>query len=215
MPSSCIHCAGSLPVWTFALGGALLEKRLWMACGANTTYISYRVVRASGPVALEITPLVTYRDFHALTMGAGWQPHSEALPGGVLIRAFDTAQPLRLLADGGTFTTGSTWYWNFFHREEAARGLGAHADLYAPGTFAVTLAPDAIWTLALTSEIELLPATTAHAARGHRAGLGRRGAPARVANTHRIGYAASSFIMHAIHVATCFKIRITECLYKN
>src|SRR5215470_7743595 len=57
---------GVLPVWTFALGGALLEKRLWMADGANTTYISYRVVRAIEPIDLDITPLITYRGFHAL-----------------------------------------------------------------------------------------------------------------------------------------------------
>ena len=59
---------GALPVWTFALGGALLEKRVWMAYGENTTYITYRLLRGTRPVELEITPLVTYRDFHALTV---------------------------------------------------------------------------------------------------------------------------------------------------
>ena len=28
---------GSIPVWTFAFGDALLEKRIWMAYGENTT----------------------------------------------------------------------------------------------------------------------------------------------------------------------------------
>jgi hypothetical protein len=47
---------GALPVWTFALGGALLEKRAWMAYTENTTYITYRVLRGTGVVDLEITP---------------------------------------------------------------------------------------------------------------------------------------------------------------
>ena len=39
-----------LPVWTFALGDALLERRIWMAHGANTTYVAYRLLRGSRPL---------------------------------------------------------------------------------------------------------------------------------------------------------------------
>jgi len=31
---------GTVPVWQFALGDALLEKRIWMPQGENTTYVS-------------------------------------------------------------------------------------------------------------------------------------------------------------------------------
>ena len=34
---------GMLPVWVFALGDALLERRVWMEDGANTTYLTYRL----------------------------------------------------------------------------------------------------------------------------------------------------------------------------
>jgi glycogen debranching enzyme len=75
---------GMLPVWMFAIGDALLERRVWMAYGANTTYLTYRMltqgVSSTRPLDLEITPLVTYRDFHALTSGYGWQPNVEAQP---------------------------------------------------------------------------------------------------------------------------------------
>src|SRR5204862_8062075 len=37
---------GTTPVWTYACGDALLEKRVWMEPGANTTYVRYRVRRA-------------------------------------------------------------------------------------------------------------------------------------------------------------------------
>ena len=40
---------GTTPVWTFACADALLEKRIWMEHGANTTYVQYTVVRASRP----------------------------------------------------------------------------------------------------------------------------------------------------------------------
>ncbi len=132
---------GMLPVWTFALGDALLEKRIWMADGANTTYVMYRLVRAMRAVDLEITPLVTYRDFHALTSGRGWRPEAEARPRGVVIRAHDSAVSFELLVDGGRFTLSGGWHWNFLHREETARGLDDRSDLYAPGIFSATLSP--------------------------------------------------------------------------
>ncbi len=143
---------GMLPVWTFALGDALLERRVWMASGENTTYVAYRVLRGTGPLELRVTPLVTYRDFHSLRSGQGWEPAVLSQPRGAVVEAFAGARPLRLLADGGAFTSGGTWWWNFLHREETARGLDDRADLYAPGEFSVALWPGAVFTLVLTAE---------------------------------------------------------------
>jgi len=53
---------GTTPVWTYACGDALLEKRVWMEPGANTTYVRYAVMRASAPVALSLRVLVNHRD---------------------------------------------------------------------------------------------------------------------------------------------------------
>ena len=124
---------GMLPVWTFALDDALLEKRIWMAHGANTTYVGYRLVRGEGPVTIEITPLVTYRDVHTLRSGQGWQPRVSLERSALTVRAGDAAVPFRLIAAGGAVTAGGAWWWNFLHREETARGLDDRADLYAPG----------------------------------------------------------------------------------
>jgi predicted glycogen debranching enzyme len=125
-----------------------------MAYGANTTYVTYRLLRATGELTLEITPLVTYRDFHSLTSGQGWRPEVEALPNGATIRAWNGAQPFQLLADSGHFTPGGDWYWNFRHREETARGLDDHSDFYAPGNFTLTLQMDTNYTLVLTAEAQ-------------------------------------------------------------
>jgi predicted glycogen debranching enzyme len=143
---------GALPVWTFALGGALLQKRAWMADGENTTYITYRVLRGTSAVDLEITPLVTYRDFHALTSGRDWHPQIEIAPHGAMIYAFERARPFWLLADRGSFMPNEVWYWDFQHREERARGLDDRSDLYAAGAFTFSLRPGECFTLVLTTE---------------------------------------------------------------
>ena len=53
------------------MADALVERRVWMAYGAHTTYVTYRLVRGSRPLDLEISPLVTYRGFHSLSRGDG------------------------------------------------------------------------------------------------------------------------------------------------
>ncbi len=37
--------AGTTPVWTYACAGALVEKRVWMRPGENTTYVHYQPTR--------------------------------------------------------------------------------------------------------------------------------------------------------------------------
>jgi predicted glycogen debranching enzyme len=143
---------GMLPVWIFAQADAWLERRVWMRHGSNTTYVTYRLLRASAPVDLEITPLVTYRSFHALSSGRGWQIGVEAVSQGAKIQAYDGAVPFYVRADSGQFAPDGAWWWNFWYREEAARGLNAQGDLYAPGTFRATLQPGTMLTLEMTTE---------------------------------------------------------------
>ncbi len=35
---------GTIPVWTYAIADGLLEKRIWMEQGANTTYVQYHLL---------------------------------------------------------------------------------------------------------------------------------------------------------------------------
>src|SRR6266511_3022662 len=57
---------GTLPLWTFALADALLERRVWMAYGSNATFVCCTLLRGSTDLELELRPLVTYRDFHKI-----------------------------------------------------------------------------------------------------------------------------------------------------
>lgn len=145
---------GTIPVWVYAFGDALLERRLWMVHGEHTTYVTYRVLHATAPVEVDVTPFVTYRDHHALTSGQGWQMQVESQEHGATDRAFEGATPLRLLSDIADFRSSGRWYWNFRYREESARGLNDHGDLYAPGSFSATLEPGQTMTVVYSIEPE-------------------------------------------------------------
>src|SRR5688500_6679129 len=91
---------GTTPVWTCAAADALVEKRVWMEPGANTTYVRWRVLRASAPVGLTVKVLVNHRDYHATTRAGDWRMEVARAGDGVLVTAFDGARPLRVLARG-------------------------------------------------------------------------------------------------------------------
>jgi predicted glycogen debranching enzyme len=55
---------GSIPLWRFACAEALIEKRIWMKHGANTTYVAYTVVSAEEPVAFSVRAIVDNRDYN-------------------------------------------------------------------------------------------------------------------------------------------------------
>src|SRR5829696_7515339 len=132
---------GSLPVWTFAIADALVERRVWMPDGVNATFVTYRLLRGSGPIDLEVTPLVTYRSFHALASGQGWDFGVDAQERGATIRAYEGAAPFWLCSDKAEFRPGGSWWWGFHHRGEAERGLADRGDLFAPGVFLARLDP--------------------------------------------------------------------------
>lgn len=148
---------GTIPVWTWQIGDAVVEQRIWMAHGANTTYVQFSVARASEPVRLDLAPLCTYRDYHAHHRG---DRHTlvTSLGNGVRVDAFFGAQPYRLLADRGTCVPAHEWHWNFKHRAESERGLDDAEDLFRPATFTMTLAAGETGTVTLTaSDAEPLP----------------------------------------------------------
>jgi predicted glycogen debranching enzyme len=142
---------GQMPVWTFAVADALLELRIYAAQGENTAYLRVRVVAATAPVELTLTPLCAYRDYHSHMTG-GWQPGFAPAARAVTVRAFEGAHPYRISVDQGEFSARPDWYWNFLHRIERARGLDEGEDLFRPGTFHATLSLGASLHLTATAE---------------------------------------------------------------
>jgi predicted glycogen debranching enzyme len=130
---------GTVPVWTFAIGDAQLEKRVWMEMGANTTYVQYTLARGSERLELDLKVLVNYRDYHSDTHAGDWQMDIEAVKNGLKVTAFDGATPMYLFSDHAEVTARHDWYWGYFLGVEAYRGLGATDDSLHAGEFKVDL----------------------------------------------------------------------------
>ena len=95
---------GSIPVWTFACGDALIEKRIWMQQGENTTYTRYTFKRGSKSLQLSIKALVNYRDHHGTTQSGQWKMGVEEVPQGLCVTPYPEATPFYLWVQGAEVT---------------------------------------------------------------------------------------------------------------
>src|SRR6202158_6575347 len=59
-----LRLEGTVPVWTYTLEDARLEKRIWMRQGANTNYVEYTLVQGRNPLEMELQESVNYPVFH-------------------------------------------------------------------------------------------------------------------------------------------------------
>jgi len=137
---------GRMPVWRFAVGDLVLEQRIWLEPGANTTYVAWRRVSASADhdLCLRVRLLVNGRDHHSRTQMSDFQPVIEASdPTQRRIQVPDFT--LRLWAVGGVIVDGVGWFENFDLPIEHERGL-AHRDHHlSVGEAVLTLRPG-VWT---------------------------------------------------------------------
>jgi predicted glycogen debranching enzyme len=158
---------GTTPVWVFPLGNARLQKRVWMAQGANTTYVRYDLVDGGDePVTLEVRALVNYRSYHANTHAGDWHMQVDAVERGVRVQAFEEAVPFYVLSDRAEVTVRHEWIRDFYLSVEAYRGYDAFDDNLDVGLFQATLAPGQSLTfVASTDPAPNLDGEAAYAAR--------------------------------------------------
>ncbi|MGH7339446.1 MAG: amylo-alpha-1,6-glucosidase, partial [Candidatus Rokuibacteriota bacterium] len=152
---------GTIPVWTYACGDVLVEKRVWMEQGASTTYVRYEIVRGTRTLTLDARALVNYRDYHALTHGGAWRMDVTGVTGGALgsahglrVDAFDGASPVFILAPGATAALAHAWFEGFQLAREAERGLDDREDHLHVATFEARLPPGRPFTFVLSTDAD-------------------------------------------------------------
>jgi len=148
---------GTTPVWTFALADALLEKRIFMRRGENTTYVLYRLLRGSAPLRITIKALINYRDYHGETRD-GWTMRVETVSQrsgaatGIRVGAFDGARPCYLLSSGAAAAVRNDWYRDYSLALEKERGFAGVEHHLCAGEFTAVIPPGGSLSLVATTE---------------------------------------------------------------
>ncbi|MDJ1182150.1 amylo-alpha-1,6-glucosidase [Roseofilum casamattae] len=113
---------GTVPVWTFACGDALIEKRVWMQQRQNTTYIRYTILRSSGPLQLSLQAIANYRPHNTIQDNEDLEMTVESVSDGVKISANSESVPFYLFSSGAEFRRESQWMFGYDLSMERYRG---------------------------------------------------------------------------------------------
>lgn len=149
------HLEGTTPVWTYACANALLEKRIWMQQGANTTYILYRLTRATGPLLFQAKAFVDYRSYHKTTIINDWFPEIVPIERGLRLRIFDGAVPFYLFSDRAEINPQFDWYEGFLLDQEEYRGQNdVEEDHIYAANFRFVLQPGESMTIVASTDAE-------------------------------------------------------------
>ncbi len=160
------HLEQSIPVWTYSLADARLEKRVWMHPGENTVYLRYDHQRGADPIRLTLNVLIDNRDHHANTTAGPWPLEAAVVRDGLKITSHQDAVPLYVFAPGAELNVNPQWDLGFYLASEAYRGLDPEEDLLRAAILKVNIQPgDTFLLVASTLENPVCDAETALAAR--------------------------------------------------
>ena len=134
---------GTTPVWIYGCADALIEKRVWMEQGDNTTYIQYKMLRGSLPLTLNLKALVNYRDRHCTTDSKNLSYKITNHQPGIKVKAVPNAADLCLSGfkdwEVIAWEVNNEWYKDFALAVEEYRGLNHVEDHLYAGNCRVSL----------------------------------------------------------------------------
>ena len=151
-----------VPVWRYAVDGALLEKRMTMPRRQNTIVVQYRLLEGTER-RLELTPAVHFRNYEAAVSGPIDTPYRFEADGDGHRIVTDGYPPLHLFVEGDArFVLGERRRESVPYPVEESRGYEGRGSLWTPGTFEATVRPGAaIALVASTEDPDVVAAITA------------------------------------------------------
>lgn len=130
------------PSVTYRIGEAEVEREFLLVRGTPIALSRYTVRGATGPVELELRPLVPCREADALTVKNDVLDSSvEVTTDTAVVRPYAALPPVAFSWTGAeaTWETNPVWYLGLEYEEDASRGYDSTEDQWSPGVLRVTL----------------------------------------------------------------------------
>jgi predicted glycogen debranching enzyme len=134
------------PVFKYRVEDIEIEKSVFLVHGENTVVIQYALSGDLGrrSCALEVRPLVAFRDFHSTThANDGIRREVESGPGQATITPYPDLPSLHFAHNAKSIDPVGFWFYNFEYERERERGLDSIEDLYSPFLLRFELGRDA------------------------------------------------------------------------
>jgi predicted glycogen debranching enzyme len=128
------------PNWRFVLpGGTEIVQELFVSRETSETVLRWSREGASVPCRLNVRPLISGRDYHALHRENPVCNLDSAVSGATITWRPYASLPRIAASSNGEYHAEPDWYRNFLYTAERDRGLDRVEDLASPGRFAFDL----------------------------------------------------------------------------
>lgn len=157
------------PISTYVVQGIEIDKAVFMIHGENSTVVHYtcRITpEFSNSVqswALEVRPLLAFRDYHSTTHENGaLNAHVDVQPGYATVTPYAGLPTLHCAHNATDLEITGHWYRNFLYAREQERGLDFQEDLFQPFVLRFALHQGASAALIVSTETHDIRQVTAY-----------------------------------------------------
>jgi predicted glycogen debranching enzyme len=143
-PDGSLHLTGfsrdPWPSWRFLLpDGTKIVQEILISRGTSETVLRWSQEGAAGPCRLNVRPLISGRDYHALHRENPFCNLESAVNGPSVTWRPYPSLPEIVACSNGDYHAEPDWYRNFLYTAERDRGLDCVEDLASPGRFGFDL----------------------------------------------------------------------------
>jgi predicted glycogen debranching enzyme len=134
------------PFFRYRLQGIEIEKSVFLVHDENTVVVQYFLFGDPGSrsCALEVRPLIAFRDFHSTThANDAIDRRVEAEPGRATVTPYPDLPSLHFSHNAQSIDPTGFWFYKFEYERERERGLDSLEDLYSPLLLRFELRKDA------------------------------------------------------------------------
>ena len=148
--------ADSVPVYDYRVGKFNFRKELLFQHDADRLIIKYTFPDDADEVALQVEPLLAFRNIHQLTH-ANNDVHTDyqTVENGVGFCMYNGYTPVYFqFSEPVGYEHHPDWYYNIEYEEELKRGYDGHEDLWCPGALTVKVSGTELYLCIGTEPID-------------------------------------------------------------
>lgn len=140
---------GASVAWHYAAGPVQFTRQLTLHWKMQAATVAYSVTGLPTPMLLQIRPMFTLRDFHALMMQSDTPPFQvQTHRDGFVVQRGSAAATC--LCPDMRFLDAPEWWYGMTYAGDAARGLDDHEDHFVAGRFEAEIPASESVSLAMT-----------------------------------------------------------------
>lgn len=130
------------PEITYKIGETIIRKTILLVPDQDRVMVKYELLESPEPLELQLRPLLSFRNIHALTSRNDQADTSyKEIAGGASFRMYSNFPDLFIQTNRASsrFVHTPYWYFGVTYSDEWRRGFDCREDLFMPGYFTMRL----------------------------------------------------------------------------